>query len=83
MPTEFIADPIDVLASFSHDGIVPRRLRWNGRLYTVDRVHSHWVHRDGDRLEHHFSVRVNDADLFQLCLSLPSMTWTLERVALR
>lgn len=77
--SEIIEEPIEVLASFSATQVIPRRFRWHGRTYTVERVTFVHTTRDGRSKLFHFSV-TDGINYFKLCLNAETLTWRLSEL---
>lgn len=76
---ELINDPIDVIASFHGSRVVPRRMRWNGRAYNIQKVHL--IHSTQEGATRVFYFSVSDADhAFKLRFDTEKLEWKLAEV---
>ncbi|HNT33757.1 MAG TPA: hypothetical protein PKH07_02040 [bacterium] len=73
-------EPIEVLTKFQHGQIVPLRIRWNDRVYNVEKITGNWFHRDGDFKEYFFAALVTGNRLVEIHLDTRDMRWTLDRI---
>lgn len=78
---EIINEKIDVITSFNRSkGIVmPRRMRWQGREYTLTKLTYHHKVRLGRVVFHIFHVTDGNID-FKLKFDPDNLHWTLEEV---
>jgi len=72
----FINDPIDVLVSFSDNRVIPKRMRWNARDYTIEHVNLVHTAREGQKKIFYFSVS-DTTNYFKLKLDPESLEWYL------
>ncbi|MFN8178128.1 MAG: hypothetical protein U0167_09370 [bacterium] len=77
---EKVQEPIEVLSRFVEGKIQPVRFRWRGRVFTITRVTSAWMRREGEQREHFFSVGVGTREQYELCYCPQTSLWTLETV---
>lgn len=75
-----INDSIDVLTRFQHGQIVPLRVRWDDRIFNVDRITGRWLYREGDFKEYFFSLLVTGDRLMEIHLDTRDMSWTLDKI---
>lgn len=59
--------------------ILPWKIYWQGRTYTITKVGLHHPMRKGRTLFHIFSV-TDDTTFFRLSLDTDSLLWTLEEI---
>ncbi|OGL66751.1 hypothetical protein A2856_03225 [Candidatus Uhrbacteria bacterium RIFCSPHIGHO2_01_FULL_63_20] len=69
-------DPIDVVVSFTDGRVTPRRLRWRGREYAVERVNLIHATNEGERRVFYFSVSDRNHD-FKLRLDTEALQWKM------
>lgn len=81
MKIEEIGDPVAVLAVFAGGKIEPRRFKWNGRSYSIDRVNAHWIDRQPDGYRLHYSVQAGD-ETYYLHFAGNEVQWWLDQVVL-
>ena len=74
--------PVTVETVFDHRrrSVVPTRVAFNSREYTVGQVGYHHVFRTGRTLFHVFSVASNNT-FFRLVLDTDNLFWTLEEIS--
>ena len=77
---EKVQEPIEVLSRFVEGKIQPVRFRWRGRIFTVSRISSAWMRREGEQREHFFSVGVGERESYELCYRPQTSQWTLENI---
>lgn len=77
---EKVQEPIEVLSRFVEGKIQPVRFRWRGRVFTVSRVSSAWMRREGEQHEHYFSVGAGTRESYELCYRPQTSQWTLENI---
>ena len=82
MRIEEIGEPIEVIGKFQQGRIVPMRLRWQGRVYNVERITAHWVYSEGNHKEYHFALLTNQSDVWEVRLDGRTLCWTLQRICL-
>lgn len=72
----FLDDPVDVVVSFEHNRVRPRRMRWDGREYSIAHVNMvHSAHEGSTRL---FFFSVSDTtNHFKLKLNTDLLEWRL------
>jgi len=80
--TETINEKISVVTVYNRDKrtVLPWRLKWQGRVYTVTKLGYHHTMRVGRVLHHIFSV-ATDSMFFRLNLDTETLSWTLEEVS--
>ncbi len=77
---ESVQEPIEVLSRFVEGKVQPVRFRWRGRVFTVSRISSAWLKREGERREHFFSVGAGGREQYELSYRPDTSQWTLENV---
>jgi hypothetical protein len=82
MRVEKIEEPIDVIGKFQQGRIIPLRVRWQGRVYEVDRITGSWVYSEGNHKEYYFSFLANQSDVWEIRLDGRTMCWSLQRICL-
>lgn len=80
--TQAIGERVSVIASYdSRLGVLsPVKMRWNGRVYPLQKLGLHHMYRQGRVLKHVFSVAGSQL-FFRLVLDTESLSWTLEEVS--
>lgn len=78
---ETVDEPINVLASFSGNRVIPHAFVWHRRRYDVTNVHLSHVERHGNDNQYYFAV-TDDMHAFQLRFSSASLHWTLHQVSI-
>ncbi len=73
---EQINEPIEVVASFKKNEIVPKFFSWRHKVYQVEKVHLVHTSRVGHQILYHFSVTDN-ANYFQLVFNPFTLSWLL------
>ena len=81
MKIEEIGDPVAVLAVFTGGAIEPKRFKWNGRSYPIDRVNARWIDRQQDGYRLHYSVQAGD-ETYYLHFASNEVQWWLDQVVL-
>lgn len=79
---EHIQEDISVITVFDHTKrrVLPWRIKWNGRTYTITQIGLHYTLSEGNTLCHFFSV--SDGSLcFRLKLNTRTLHWRLEEVS--
>ncbi|MFA6304945.1 MAG: hypothetical protein WCV73_00455 [Patescibacteria group bacterium] len=74
-----INEPIEVIASFKKDGLIPHSFSWRRKIYKIDKVHLVHTSQAGRALIYHFSV-TDAANYFQLAFNPFNLSWVLETV---
>jgi len=79
---ENIDAPVSVSFVFDSEkcSTEPRFLRWNGRVYEIEKIGLHHTYRAGRTLFHVFSV-VSKTLFFRLVLNTDNLHWKLEKIA--
>lgn len=73
---ELLNDPIDVMVSFQNNQIIPQKMRWNQRNYTIKTVNLVHTAREGQKRIFYFSVS-DTANYFKLKLDPEFLEWRL------
>ena len=78
---EKIQERVSVVAVYDREaGAMPRVIRWNGRLYQVTKLGYHHKVKQGQALQHIFSV-ATETLAFRLRHDTESLIWWLEEVS--
>ena len=79
---EMINEKVSVVSVYDRSaGItMPKKIKWQGRVYPIEKLGYHHKVREGRKLLHIFSV-CNDALAFRLRLDTETLGWTLEEVS--
>lgn len=79
---EIINEKISVIMIFDRNNgtIIPKKLKWQGRIYVIDKIGYHHKVREGKKLIHIFSV-ANKTLAFRLRFDTETLHWTLEEVS--
>ena len=75
-----INESVDVLTKFLHGQIVPLKIKWNERVYLIEKITSRWEFRNGDFKEYCFSVLTTGNRLMEIHLDTRDMTWNLDKI---
>jgi len=81
MRIEQIDEPVSVLAACVGGKMEPRRFKWNGRSYTIDRINAHWIDRQQDGCRLCYSVQSGD-ETYYLHFAANEVQWWLDQVVL-
>lgn len=73
---ELIDDPVDVLVSFRENRVIPKRMRWDNRVYNLRTVNLVHTAREGAKRVFYFSVS-DLTNSFKLKLDPESLEWRL------
>lgn len=78
---EIIHEKVSVITSYDRlKGLVfPRKMRWQGRVYTFTNLSYYYKKREGRNIIHIFHVTDGSVD-FKLRLDTENLHWTLEEV---
>lgn len=78
---ERINERVDVISVYQRlsGKIIPARIRWSGRDFTITKVGFHHTVHEGRTLFHIFSV-TDGTTFFKLRLNTENLHWTLEEV---
>jgi hypothetical protein len=79
--TETIHEKVSVISSYNREtGIVtPKKIRWQGREYIIEKLTYYHRVRQGRTLLHIFHVTSGTLD-FRLHLDTDNLHWTLEEI---
>lgn len=81
--TGLINEKVSVVTVFDHQApknvVLPWKIKWHGRIYTVHKLGYHHTLREGRKLLHIFSVTDGNLD-FRLRLDTETLHWTLEEI---
>ena len=82
MTFEDIYEPIEVIGYFADGKLQPLRFKWNGRVYKVRQLNGHWLSRQANNKQHHFSVISDSSDYFELLFDTADFDWQVAKVCL-
>jgi len=71
-----IDDPVDVIVSFDQNRVIPKRMRWDNRIYNLKAVNLIHTAREGAKRVFYFSVS-DLTNSFKLRLDTESLEWRL------
>jgi len=71
-----INEPIEVVASFKDNEVIPKFFYWRRKMYKVIKVHLVHTSKIGNQILYHFSV-TDEANYFQLVFNPFTLTWVL------
>ncbi len=74
-----VNEVVEVLTVFKKNLVWPKALKWNGRVYQINKVNMRHQTLDGQTLVHYFSVSNND-NFFKLAFNTKNLQWKLEQV---
>lgn len=74
-----IHEMIDVAGLFLQGKFIPKKFRWNGRSYPIDKVTIVADFRDGGRPQRQYSV-LSGANVYRLLYERDSEHWFVEEV---
>jgi hypothetical protein len=79
---EIIHEKVSVVSIYDrYTGMVmPKRIRWQGRLYEIEKLGYHHLVREGRKVLHIFSV-ASRTMFFKLRLDTENLHWMLEEVS--
>ncbi len=79
---ESINEKVSVILSYNREAgtILPLKMRWQGRVYSISKLSYHHKIRDGRTILHIFHV-TNGALDFRLKLNTDTLHWTLEEIS--
>ena len=76
---QILNDHIDVLVDFSGKRARPRRVRWDNRVYEMERVNLVHTAREGEKRIYYFSVS-DHANFMKLRLDTETLEWRLVEI---
>ena len=78
---EIINEKISVIFSYNRENgvIMPRKIRWQGRNYLINKMSYYHKFREGKKILHIFHVTDGTMD-FRLRLDSENLHWTLEEI---
>lgn len=78
---EVLHEKVSVISVYnsSNGTIMPRKIQWHGREYTINKLGYHHKFREGRTLIHIFHV-TDGMTAFRLRFDTESLHWTLEEV---
>jgi len=79
---EKINEKISVVTVFDREKrtVMPQKIKWQGRIYIIDKIGYHHKVKQGKKLLHIFSVS-NNSLAFRLELDTETLFWTLQEVS--
>jgi hypothetical protein len=79
---EIINEKVSIVAVFDYAKklFMPKKLKWQGKVYDIEKVGYHHRIREGRKLIHIFSV-ANKSTAFRLRFDTESLYWTLEEIS--
>lgn len=79
---EKISAPVSVGLLFDHKmrKCVPKWVKWEGKLYKIEKIGFHHTYREGRVLYHVFSV-ASKTLFFRLVLNTETLIWRLEELS--
>lgn len=79
--SEIINEKVSVVSSYNRENgvVAPRKMRWQGRDYSITQVSYHHKIRQGRKLLHIFHGTDGVLD-FKLQLDTETLHWTLEEI---
>ncbi len=78
---ETVGEKISVVSVYNaqEGSIMPRKIKWHGREYSINKLGYHHSVREGRTLLHIFHV-TDGTTAFRLSLNTETLHWTLEEV---
>jgi len=78
---EIINEKVSTVSSYNQSNgvVMPRKIKWQGRIYIINRLNYHHKIRQGRTMLHIFHVTDGNID-FRLCFNTNNLHWTLEEV---
>ena len=73
---QLIDDPVDMIVSFDQNRVIPKRMRWDNRIYNLKTVNLVHTAREGAKRVFYFSVS-DLTNSFKLKLDPESLEWRL------
>ena len=79
---ENIDVPVSVSFVFDSEArsVEPRHLKWNGRIYEIEKIGLHHTFREGRILYHVFSLSTKTL-FMKLCLNTETLDWRLLEIS--
>jgi len=71
-------EPVEMIGHFCRGKVRPCRFRWNGSVYHVSSVSSHWETREGAYPLYHYVVRTSGEDVYEIHFDTSDLSWTLD-----
>lgn len=80
--SEIINEKVSVLVYYDRDKVtvMPLKVKWQGRVYRIDKIGMQYPVRQGRKLLHYFAVITTDKTSFKLKYDTETMHWILEEV---
>ncbi|OGE80442.1 MAG: hypothetical protein A2660_03140 [Candidatus Doudnabacteria bacterium RIFCSPHIGHO2_01_FULL_45_18] len=76
---ETINEPIEVVARFSKDQVIPEKFIWHGRAIVVTKLNLTYSRFEG-RVKFYFFAVSDSTNYFKLQFNTENLTWTLLEV---
>jgi hypothetical protein len=76
---EKLDEPIEVVAHFKADKIMPAAFRWQGRVYHITKLNLVHKERDGRDTIYHFSVS-DQANFYRLSFFTRDLGWRISEI---
>ena len=70
---------VEVMTIFKKNLVWPKALKWNGRVYNINKVNMRHQIMEGQTLVHYSSVS-DDTNFFKLAFNTKNLQWKLEQV---
>lgn len=79
---ETINEKVSVITVFDRNRgiVIPQKIKWQGRVYSIDKIGYHHKVKEGKKLIHIFSV-ANNSLAFRLRFDSENLHWTLEEIS--
>ncbi|MDB4940291.1 MAG: hypothetical protein JWO40_716 [Candidatus Doudnabacteria bacterium] len=74
-----VNEVVEVMTIFKKNLVWPKALKWNGRVYNINKVNMRHQTLEGQTLIHYFSVS-DSANFFKLAFNTKNLQWKLEQV---
>jgi ribosomal protein L36 len=74
-----VDEVVEVLTIFKKNVVWPKALKWNGRVYNINKVNMRHQALEGQTLVHYFSVS-DSTNFFKLAFNTKNLQWKLEQV---
>lgn len=76
---EKLDEPIEVLARFKGEKIIPEIFRWRNKIYKIEKLNMVHKERDGNDKVYYFSVS-DSINFFRLAFFTRDLTWRIEEL---
>jgi hypothetical protein len=71
-------EPVEMIGHFCRGKVRPCRFRWNGHVYHISSVSSHWETREGAYPLYHYVIRTSGEDVYEMHFDTSDLSWTLD-----